>query len=145
MRRKRFIQLWVRSTTQRRALKPASFLMARASSPRLRMWAVKPNSSRVRRPPHSHSPCPGTDPGDALEWAPGAGPETVQCSPHQFHVVAVGSVHRQPHRDDPGVGQQTAFDPALARALLTAPDSARVMRAKRADVVANDYEGFNLQ
>jgi hypothetical protein len=35
--------------------------------------------------------------------------------------------------------------PGKARALLTAPDSARVMRAKRADVVANDYEGFNLQ
>ena len=30
MRRKRFSQLWVRSTTQRRALKPASFLMALA-------------------------------------------------------------------------------------------------------------------
>ena len=35
--------------------------------------------------------------------------------------------------------------PGKARALLTAPDSAPVMRAKRADVVANDYEVFNLQ
>ena len=35
--------------------------------------------------------------------------------------------------------------PGKARALLTAPDSAPVMRAKRADVVANGYEGFKLQ
>jgi cation diffusion facilitator CzcD-associated flavoprotein CzcO len=35
--------------------------------------------------------------------------------------------------------------PGKARALLTAPDSAPVMRAKRADVVANGYKGFKLQ
>ena len=35
--------------------------------------------------------------------------------------------------------------PGKARALLTAPDSAPVMRAKRAKVVANGYEGFLLE
>ena len=35
--------------------------------------------------------------------------------------------------------------PGKARALLTAPDSAPVMRAKRAKVAANGYEGFELQ
>ena len=35
--------------------------------------------------------------------------------------------------------------PGKARALLTAPDSAPVMRAKRAAVAANGYEGFDLQ
>ncbi len=43
--RKRLSQEWVRSTTQRRARKPASCLSAFASSPRQRMWAVKPNSA----------------------------------------------------------------------------------------------------
>ena len=35
--------------------------------------------------------------------------------------------------------------PGKARVLLTAPDSAPVMRAKRAKVVANGYEGFLLE
>ena len=35
--------------------------------------------------------------------------------------------------------------PGKARALLTAPDSAPAMRAKRAEVVANGYEGFALE
>ena len=35
--------------------------------------------------------------------------------------------------------------PGKARALLTAPDTAPVMRAKRAEVAANGYEGFLLQ
>ena len=35
--------------------------------------------------------------------------------------------------------------PGKARALLTAPDSVPVMRAKRAEVAANCYEGFLLQ
>ncbi len=35
--------------------------------------------------------------------------------------------------------------PGKARALLTAPDTAPVMRAKRAKVAANGYEGFLLQ
>ena len=34
--------------------------------------------------------------------------------------------------------------PGKARVLLTAPDTAPVMRAKRADVAANGYEGFSL-
>ena len=47
MRRKRFIQLCARSTTQRRARKPASHLIAWASSPRALICAVKPNSARI--------------------------------------------------------------------------------------------------
>ena len=35
--------------------------------------------------------------------------------------------------------------PGKARALLTSPDSAPVMRAKRAEVAANGYEGFLIQ
>ncbi|MDA0735173.1 MAG: NAD(P)/FAD-dependent oxidoreductase [Chloroflexi bacterium] len=35
--------------------------------------------------------------------------------------------------------------PGKARALLTSPDSAPVMRAKRAEVAANGYEGFLLE
>ncbi|HZC00813.1 MAG TPA: NAD(P)/FAD-dependent oxidoreductase, partial [Gammaproteobacteria bacterium] len=35
--------------------------------------------------------------------------------------------------------------PGKARALLTSPDSAPVMRAKRAEVAANGYKGFLLQ
>ena len=35
--------------------------------------------------------------------------------------------------------------PGKARALLTSPDTAPVMRAKRAEVAANGYEGFELR
>ena len=35
--------------------------------------------------------------------------------------------------------------PGKARALLTSPDTAPIMRAKRADVAANSYEGFLLE
>ena len=35
--------------------------------------------------------------------------------------------------------------PGKARALLTSPDTAPIMRVKRADVAANGYEGFSLQ
>jgi cyclohexanone monooxygenase len=35
--------------------------------------------------------------------------------------------------------------PGKARVLLTSPDSAPVMRAKRAEVAANGYEGFLLE
>jgi cyclohexanone monooxygenase len=35
--------------------------------------------------------------------------------------------------------------PGKARALLTSPDSAPVMRAKRDEVAANGYEGFALE
>ena len=35
--------------------------------------------------------------------------------------------------------------PGKARVLLTAPDSAPAMRAKRAEVVANGYEGFAME
>jgi cyclohexanone monooxygenase len=35
--------------------------------------------------------------------------------------------------------------PGKARALLTAPDSAPAMRARRAEVAANGYQGFALE
>jgi cyclohexanone monooxygenase len=35
--------------------------------------------------------------------------------------------------------------PGKARVLLTSPDTAPVMRAKRAEVAANGYEGFLIQ
>ena len=35
--------------------------------------------------------------------------------------------------------------PGKARALLTAPDSAPVMRAKRAEIANNNYQGFVLK
>jgi cyclohexanone monooxygenase len=35
--------------------------------------------------------------------------------------------------------------PGKARVLLTAPDTAPAMRAKRAEVVANGYEGFHIE
>src|SRR5712691_7217841 len=47
--RERLSQEWVRSTTQRRARKPASRAIALASSPRQRMWAVKPKSTASSR------------------------------------------------------------------------------------------------
>src|SRR5262249_37343725 len=47
--RKRFIQLCVRSTTQRRALRRAVRLIRWASSPLAGMCAVKPNSWTVAR------------------------------------------------------------------------------------------------
>src|SRR5215469_16527546 len=47
--RKRFIQLCVRSTTQRRALRRARRLSRWASAPLAGMWAVKPNSWTVAR------------------------------------------------------------------------------------------------
>ena len=40
--------------------------------------------------------------------------EAVHRSPHQLHIVTVGPVHCQSHRNAPGFGQQTAFDAALA-------------------------------
>ena len=40
--------------------------------------------------------------------------EAVHRGPHQLHVVAVGPIHRQPHRNAPGLGQQAALDPGLA-------------------------------
>ena len=49
IRRNRFIQLWVRSTTHLRARNPASSRIARASSPLERMCAVKPNSCTTAR------------------------------------------------------------------------------------------------
>ena len=39
--------------------------------------------------------------------------QTVHRGPHQLHVVAVGSVHCQSHRNTLSFGQQAALDPAL--------------------------------
>src|SRR6266852_6737807 len=63
MPRKRFIQLWVRSTTQRRALARARFLTRWASFPLGGMCNVKPNSwakSATSSPTYAlskHRPC----------------------------------------------------------------------------------------
>ncbi len=47
--RKRFIQLCVRSTTQRRALNPGSSRTAFFSSPRARIWGVKGSSGKTEK------------------------------------------------------------------------------------------------
>ena len=39
--------------------------------------------------------------------------EAVHRSPHQLHIVAVGPIYRQPHRNTPGFGQQTALNAGL--------------------------------
>ncbi len=40
--------------------------------------------------------------------------QAVHRGPHQFHVVAVGPVHRQAHRNALGFSQQAALDAPLA-------------------------------
>ena len=54
--RTRFIPRGVRSTTHRRAWTPASYVSALASSPRARMWAVKPHAVSSSRTAASSSP-----------------------------------------------------------------------------------------
>ena len=58
------------------------------------------------------------------------------------HVAEVGANSLRTKADSWFVG---ANIPGKARVLLMAPDSAPVMRAKRAEVAANGYEGFLLQ
>jgi cation diffusion facilitator CzcD-associated flavoprotein CzcO len=58
------------------------------------------------------------------------------------HVAEAGANILRTKADSWFVG---ANIPGKARALLTSPDSAPVMRAKRAAVAANGYEGFLLQ
>ena len=58
------------------------------------------------------------------------------------HVNEAGAKILRSQADSWFVG---ANIPGKARALLTAPDSAPVMRAKRATVAANGYEGFLLE
>ncbi len=58
------------------------------------------------------------------------------------HVVEGGEKILRTQADSWFVG---ANIPGKARFLLTAPDSAPMMRAKRAEVVANGYEGFHLE
>ena len=57
------------------------------------------------------------------------------------HVIEGGAKILRTQADSWFVG---ANIPGKARFLLTAPDSAPMMRAKRAEVVANGYEGFHL-
>ena len=40
--------------------------------------------------------------------------QAVHRGPHQFHVMTVGPVHRQTHRNALGFGQQATLDPAFA-------------------------------
>ena len=58
------------------------------------------------------------------------------------HVAEAGAKILRSKADSWFVG---ANIPGKARGLLTSPDSAPVMRAKRAEVAANGYEGFLLQ
>ncbi|MSQ07592.1 MAG: NAD(P)/FAD-dependent oxidoreductase [Dehalococcoidia bacterium] len=58
------------------------------------------------------------------------------------HVAEAGAKILRTQADSWFVG---ANIPGKARALLTSPDSAPVMRAKRAEVAAKGYEGFLLQ
>ena len=58
------------------------------------------------------------------------------------HVNEAGSKILRSQADSWFVG---ANIPGKARALLTSPDTAPVMRAKRTDVAANGYEGFLLE
>ena len=58
------------------------------------------------------------------------------------HVNEAGAKILRTQADSWFVG---ANIPGKARVLLTAPDTAPAMRAKRAEVVANGYEGFLLQ
>ena len=58
------------------------------------------------------------------------------------HVAEVGAASLRTKADSWFVG---ANIPGKARALLMSPDSAPTMRAKRAEVAANGYEGFLLQ
>ncbi len=58
------------------------------------------------------------------------------------HVTDAGAKILRTQADSWFVG---ANIPGKARALLTAPDTAPVMRAKRNEVAANGYEGFLLQ
>ena len=58
------------------------------------------------------------------------------------HVAEAGAKILRTQADSWFVG---ANIPGKTRVLLTSPDSAPVMRAKRAEVAANGYEGFTLQ
>ncbi len=58
------------------------------------------------------------------------------------HIIEGGAKILRTQADSWFVG---ANIPGKARFLLTAPDSAPMMRAKRAEVVANGYEGFHLE
>ena len=58
------------------------------------------------------------------------------------HVAEAGAKILRTQADSWFVG---ANIPGKARVLLTSPDTAPVMRAKRAEVAANGYEGFLLQ
>ena len=58
------------------------------------------------------------------------------------HVAEAGANNLRTMADSWFVGTNI---PGKARALLMSPDSAPVMRAKRAEVAANGYEGFLLQ
>ena len=113
MRRKRFIQLCVRSTTQRRARKPASRLMAWASSPRadvareaelgqgiayllVIITLVQAHALRLVR-----------------RWLRPLHDDTFQGGTHQFHVRAVGAGHDQTDGHTMAFGQQAPLDPVF--------------------------------
>ncbi len=113
MRRKRLSQEWVRSTTQRRARKPASCLIACASSPRPRMWgegellaevahlgvvvaAIEAEPLRLlrcRRRSHDR--------------------DRLDRGPAELEVIQVRARRRDPERDACTLGEERSFRPFL--------------------------------
>jgi len=91
MPRKRFIQLWVRSTTQRRALVPAF----RYNFPNFVIVIAFVQTQTLRLLRRGCGP---------FGWY------AVQRGLDQLHVIAVGAVYRQSYWDAIGLDQQAAFD-----------------------------------
>src|SRR6266545_2802942 len=124
MRRKRFSQEWVRSTTQRRARKPASRASAFFSSPRERMWAVNANSSQRSRT----SPVAiGGVEAEPLRLLGGRrGPldrDALERRAGKLVVVQVRARRGDPERDALALGEQRSFRPFLALSVGFGPVS----------------------
>ena len=124
MRRKRLSQEWVRSTTQRRARKPASCLIALASSPRLAdvggeaelrgervhlgVVVALVGAQRLRLPRCRHGP------SDRDRLDRGAA---------KLEVVQVRARRRDPERDALALGEERSFRPFLALSVGLGPVS----------------------
>lgn len=114
MCRKRFSQEWVRSTTHRLALKPASCSRACASSPRVRIWAVKPNSLNKSRTPSKSYPLSKHIPCGAVSVGVGRPTGTLsRVWRANLKSSRLAPAHRQSQRDAFRIGQHTAFGPAF--------------------------------
>ena len=116
MRRKRLSQESVRSTTQRRARKPASRLSACASSPRARMWAV--NAELLGELAHLVVVVGGVEAQPlraASASARAARPGSTRSSARgELEVVQIRARWRDPDRDALTLGEERSFRPFLA-------------------------------